>query len=118
MQIIPRTFQNFSTYLRLPDSLTRRWWEALSRSTWTESRALRQSFLLRDVVVFTGQADGIASPLNMTKALENLVRERCLTRDQANALESYILACTTKAGRWMSRPEMLPHAQATTASAS
>jgi hypothetical protein len=102
----PGTYSNFTKFLRLPDADARLFWQAVWRSRWSESVALRQIFALRDWLVFDGMADGIASPHNLVKIIENLVREGVLMRQAATHLEERVLAATHTSGRWMTRGEI------------
>ena len=49
MQVrIPPVFWQFARYWRLPERLTRLWWQALSQSRYSQPTALRQAWLLWD----------------------------------------------------------------------
>ena len=104
MQVrIPPVFWQFARYWRLPERLTRLWWQALSQSRYSQPQALRQAWLLWDgapIADPTSVVQRTCAPAEVVAVLEALVHEGRLTRQLATQMEEVLLARATREGTW------------------
>jgi len=100
---IPAVFWRFADYWRLPASLTRVWWQALSQSRYAQPTALRQAWLLCEGAALADPASLVhhtCAPAEVLAAVEALVHERRLARRTATQIEEAVLARVTREGTW------------------
>lgn len=94
---IPALWQAVCAYWQLPPRLEQRWWQALSRSTWSRPVSLRQGVL--------ACADGssqhaVLAPEAYVEILEDLWKEGHLSRSEASTLQDQVLHRAGADGRW------------------
>lgn len=80
-------------------------WASICRARWSVVREWKQTLVAADALTQTGEAawawaHAHASPHQLVDLLENLVRERQLSRRSANALMEKVLARVDKHGAW------------------
>jgi hypothetical protein len=100
---IPAVFWRFAEYWRLPASLTRTWWSALSQSRYAQPTALRQAWLLWEGAPMADPSSVVqqtCAPVEVLAAVEALVHERRLARRTATQIEDHLLARVTREGQW------------------
>ena len=99
---VPKIWQLFTEFLRLPAPLARQLWRVLYRSNYSAPASLRQALLLYDAApMWDAKAlvHEALSPQRIVAVLEALVHEGLLSRQEANQYEEYILKCTRQ-GQW------------------
>jgi hypothetical protein len=92
-------------WLLISPELAGHWWAALSKTTWSEARSLRQTLLLWESGSMT--LDGfhfvhkVLSPEALVFNLDNLCRERLLSREMATRLQEAVMVHVGPDGRWI-----------------
>jgi hypothetical protein len=95
-------------WLGLDQALTWSWWNALSKSPWTDCAALRTTVLHYDAHPYPGQrpeaeqvqmSDRIA-PGQLLRVVEDLIRQHLLLRRDATVIEEKILRKLDRTGEW------------------
>jgi len=107
---MPPPFWQFLTrrWLGLSPDLAHTWWNALSRSRWTEARTFHQAVLRYDQHPAPAQRpredkltmSALVAPRDLMRLVEDLVRERCLLRREATKIEDALLRRLDAAGEW------------------
>lgn len=102
-------FRTLVQYAGIDEHYAARWWKALCQARWSTSRSWQQALILFDQSARTqAQLDRVlpflhevSPPGRVIKVIEDLWRERLLTRSQAGLLEDKVLACVGKDGEWL-----------------
>jgi hypothetical protein len=107
---MPPPFWQFLTrrWLGLSPDLAHTWWNALSRSRWTEARTFYQAVLRYDAHPAPAQRptedklsmSGLVEPQALMQLVEDLVAERCLLRREASTIQEGILLRLDATGEW------------------
>jgi hypothetical protein len=103
MTSIPPAFRPFAQYWRLTEPQMRHFWNAVSRSQYSQPTAWRQQVLL-----FLGRGmDGaqhlvhtISTPQVMMEVLEALIHEQRLSAQEGHDIEEALLRATDREGCW------------------
>jgi hypothetical protein len=90
-------------YWQVPASLAVVWWQALSQSQHPRTLAVRQAVLLFDAAPVAEAhhlVSGACAPQAVIEAIEVLVDEGRLPRNQATAIEEAVLCHVDREGEW------------------
>ena len=112
---MPR-FWTFLTrqWLGLDEGLAWNWWRAITKSSWEECGALRDTIVRCSTLPFPGQAmtaDRMAfetqvEPARLMGVLEDLATQHLLLRRDATKIQDAVLARLDAAGRWRHEKEL------------
>jgi len=103
----PKIFAIFTEFWRLEPRMARGFWQALTEATWSRATSLRQSLLLYEAQGGQHHPDSgrhlmhqVCGPQQVMTIVEELHRERLLTRHEASRLQEQILTTIGPQGLW------------------
>ena len=87
-------WRDFTAWLHLPAPLSTVWWQALSASRWSTAVVLRQNLVLAPTLRLNTLTliHQTFHPAQVLGAVEDLVHQHLLSRQQAAVIEGHILA--------------------------